>query len=440
MSHPQDLPLREQATGIAAGDIDPAELLQLTFERIEQRDEPLNSVVARFPEEAERMLADAPRGPLYGVPVAIKDMYRLPFWAPRDGSEHEQAPAGESGVFRALRDAGAVVVGVTQMHLYGGGTTGHASAYGPVGNPWDPARCAGGSSGGSAAAVGARLVAGAVGTDGGGSVRIPAAYCGVTGLKATFGAVPREGFTHAFASMVEAGPMARDAADTRLLGETLLGRPLPAGDGAGLRVGVVRDPLWADLDPEVERAGRAALEAAGWSVQEVDLAGSEHILAASILGLTIEVLPAYSPEEMADADPLLRAIAKYQLLISANAYVRAVRVRSQLRRALADAFERCDVLAWPTVPAVAPPIDNPTVERPSGPAPADPGNVHQNGLGNLSGMPSLSVPIGIHSTGVPMGLSLNAAWGRDELLLDAAEHLERATERQHVDAVPPIAA
>src|SRR4051794_28295235 len=210
-AHPQDLSLREQAAAIAAGELDASELLDATLARIEERDASLNSVVARFPEESRRMLEQAPRGPLHGVPIAVKDMFALPWRGPRDGSPHEQLPPGESGVFRRLRDAGAVIAGVTQMHFWGGGSTGHVSADGPVGNPWNPEHVAGGSSGGSAAAVGARLVAGAIGTDGGGSVRIPACYCGITGLKGTFGTVPLDGYTHGYSTMGAAGPMCRDA-------------------------------------------------------------------------------------------------------------------------------------------------------------------------------------------------------------------------------------
>jgi Asp-tRNA(Asn)/Glu-tRNA(Gln) amidotransferase A subunit family amidase len=115
-------------------------------------------------------------------------------------------------------------------------------------------------------------------------------------------------------------------------------------------------------------------------------------------------------------------------------------VRALLRRELKAAFERVDVVAWPTVPAPAPPIADPTVELPSGQKPADPANVGQTGIGNLAGIPGISVPVGLHSSGLPMALQLQSAWGREELLLDAAEHLERATDRQFVDAVPPIAA
>jgi aspartyl-tRNA(Asn)/glutamyl-tRNA(Gln) amidotransferase subunit A len=331
-------------------------------------------------------------------------------------------------------------VGHTNTHFWGGGSTGHVSAYGPVGNPWDVTRCGGGSSGGSAASVGARLVAGSVGADGGGSIRLPGAYCGVTGLKSTFGTVPPDGYTHPHASVDAHGPFSRDAADARLLAGVLFGRELPAGDGAGLRAAVVRDPFWTDLAPEVERACGDALDAAGWEVEEIALAGAEHAQVAAVLRLTLEGIAALTDDDLADADPLMRALVKYEKVLPAELLVRADRVRAQLRRAAAAAFERFDLLVWPTVPAAAPAIEAPVVELPSGQHPADAPNVRQTGFGNLCGIPGITVPAGLTSTGLPIGLQLQAAWGRDAVLLDAAEHLERATGRAHVDALPPIAA
>jgi Asp-tRNA(Asn)/Glu-tRNA(Gln) amidotransferase A subunit family amidase len=136
----------------------------------------------------------------------------------------------------------------------------------------------------------------------------------------------------------------------------------------------------------------------------------------------------------------MRALVKYEKLLPAELLVRSDRVRAQLRRSAAAAFERYDLLVWPTVPAPAPPIESPVVELPSGHVPADAANVRQTGFGNLCGIPGITVPAGLHSSGVPIGLQLQTAWGRDAVLLDAAEHLERATERAHVDALPPIAA
>ena len=440
MSHPQDLGLTEQAALVASGELDPSELLAQTLARIEERDGELNSVVARFPDDSDRMLAEAPDGPLHGVPVAIKDMFQLPWRGPRDGTEREELPPGESAVFRLLRDAGAVVVGVTNMHYWGGGSTGNQSAYGPVANPWDLKACGGGSSGGSAASVGARLVAGAVGTDGGGSIRLPGAYCGITGLKLTYGTVAREGYTHGFASMGAPGPMCRDAADARLLGGVLAGRELPAGDGAGIRAGVVRSPFWENLDPEVEEACSGVLEAAGWEVEELSIEGAEHSVAATIMRLTVEGLPGITREVLAAAPPIARAVTKYQMLLPARHLVQADRIRALLRRELARAFEECDVLVWPTVPAPAPPIEDPTYHLPEGDVRADPANVRQTGIGNLAGIPGITVPAGIHSSGLPMALQLQAAWGGEATLLDAAEHIESVTGREFVDAVPPLAA
>jgi Asp-tRNA(Asn)/Glu-tRNA(Gln) amidotransferase A subunit family amidase len=440
VSHPQDLSLHDQAAAVASGELDARELLSATLARIEERDRDLNSVIATFPEQSEEMLAAAPSGPLHGVPIAVKDMYTLPWRGPRDGTPREQLPPGESAVFRALRDAGAVVVGHTNTHFWGGGSTGHVSAYGPVGNPWDVTRCGGGSSGGSAACVGARLVAGSVGADGGGSIRLPGAYCGVTGLKSTFGTVPADGYTHPHASVDAHGPFSRDAADARLLAGVLYGRALPAGDGAGLRAAVVPDPFWTDLDPEVERACRESLDAAGWAVEEITLDGAEHAQVAAVLRLTLEGIPALTDEDLADADPLMRALVKYEKVLPAELLVRADRVRAELRRSAAAAFERFDLLVWPTVPAPAPPIESPVIELPSGHHPADAPNVRQTGFGNLCGIPGITVPAGLTSSGLPIGLQLQAAWGRDAVLLDAAEHLERATDRAHVDALPPIAA
>jgi Asp-tRNA(Asn)/Glu-tRNA(Gln) amidotransferase A subunit family amidase len=322
------------------------------------------------------------------------------------------------------------------MHYLGGGSTGVLSAYGPVANPWNPEHVGGGSSGGSASAVGARMVAGSVGADGGGSIRLPAAYCGVTGIKPTFGAVPVDGNIHGYLTLDAIGPFGRDSDDARLLLEALMARELPPGAGDGLRVGIPRF-FWDDLDPEVEQACRAALDAAGWQTEDVDLDGQEHCRIATVLHLGIDGVPEFPLDGLATADPVSRAYGKYAMLIPAHALVRADRVRSQLRRALADAFGRVDILALPTVPAPAPAIADPTVQLPSGLHPADRANVRQTGLGNLTGVPGVNVPAGLHSSGLPMGLQLLAPWGEEARLLDGAKHVEGATSREFVDAVPP---
>jgi aspartyl-tRNA(Asn)/glutamyl-tRNA(Gln) amidotransferase subunit A len=445
--HPQDLSLREQARAIADGELDATELLDATLARIEERDGPLRSIAESFASESARMLAEAPDGPLHGVPVAVKDMFALPWRAPRDGSVRNPygIGPGESGLYRRLRDAGAVVVAVTNMHEFGIGSTGTISAYGPVATPWDVTRCGGGSSGGSASSVGARLVGGAVGTDGGGSIRYPASYCGVTGLKLTWGTIPRDGYTHGYASMGEAGPLCRDAADARLLAGAMVGHPLGARRASGLVIGVA-PALWQDLDPEVEQACHAALDAlveAGCTLREVTLAGLEHVVTATVVRLTVEGIPSAKQEIMREIEPqlspLIRALLKYQLLLPASVVVKADRVRGQIRRSLAGAFAEVDVLAAPTTPAPAPPISEPVVNLPSGRHPADFANVRQGGIGNLAGVPAASVPCGLTTEGLPVGLQLLAPWREDERLLDVAELFEQATDRKFVDAEPPVA-
>jgi Asp-tRNA(Asn)/Glu-tRNA(Gln) amidotransferase A subunit family amidase len=445
-----DRPLREQAAAVGAGEIDPAELLEAALARIEERNPAVNAIVDTFPEESQRMLAEAPRGPLFGVPVAIKDEWPLPWRAEMLGAAQHVGPPpqrGESGPYAALRDAGAVIAGIANMHEYGAGSTGHISARGAARNPWDTERCPGGSSSGPGAAVAARLVSGAVGADGIGSIRYPAAYCGLTGLKPTFGRSTMRGHHVPQTTTIVSGPLCRDAADCRLLAGVLFGEVLGSSEVEGLRIGVLGGDLWDDCQPEVIKACRAAVgaleEATAGSVREVDLSGREHIGIASILIGSTEELGKVTPERIAalgdDVSLVARALLRYRFLIPAIAISKAREVRTMVRRSLAQTFEHVDVLAWPTVPAPAPPLDNPTVELPSGVYPADYANPRQAGIANLTGVPAISVPVGFSAEGLPIGLQLMSAWGRDELLLDAAEALEEANGREFVDAVPLLA-
>ena len=444
-----DLSLRAQAAAIAAGEADPAELLEASLERIEQRNPALNAVVETFPERSREMLEAAPDGPLHGVPVVIKDEWPLPWRAQRFGAAEMLAPSapGESGPYRALRDAGAVIVGVGNMHELGAGSTGAISVYGPARNPWDLERCSGGSSSGPAAAVAARLVAGAVGADGIGSIRFPAAYCGLTGLKPTFGRAAMAGHHMADVSTtIVSGPLCADAADARLLASALFDEPLEASETRGLRTGIVRDAVTDDVAPAVrdacEEAIRALAEETGGKLIEVELEDLEAAALATVLIANTEGLSGLNPARLNRLDPGLspigRGLLKYRMLLPAAASIKAHSVRSLMRRRLAAAFAAVDVIAWPTVPAVAPPLEAPLVELPSGTLTADQANVRGAGLANLTGIPSISLPVGL-SDGLPIALQLQAAWGRDELLLDAAEALERANGRRWVDSLPPLA-
>lgn len=447
MSALLDLSLRNQAAAIAAGEADPAELLEASLARIEQRNPALNAVVETFPERSREMLAAAPRGPLHGVPVVIKDEWPLPWRAQRFGAAEMLAATapGESGPYRALRDAGAVIVGVGNMHELGASSTGNISVYGPARNPWDTDRCPGGSSSGPASAVAARLVAGAVGADGIGSIRYPAAYCGLTGLKPTFGRSAMEGHHMAGVSTtIVSGPLCADAADSRLLASALFGEHLQASEPEGMRIGVIRDEVSEDVAPAVREACETAIEglreATGGEVREIALPELAAATLATVLIANSESLGGITPQRLNELDPELspigRGLLKYRVLLPATAVVKAQQLRAIARRRLAAVFADVDVIAWPTVPAVAPPLEAPLVELPSGTLTADQANVRGGALANLTGLPSISVPVG-SSEGLPVALQLQAAWGRDELLLDAAEAIERVNGRRWVEALPP---
>jgi aspartyl-tRNA(Asn)/glutamyl-tRNA(Gln) amidotransferase subunit A len=455
-----DLPLREQGAQIASGEIDPVELLEACLARIEERNPDLNAVVATFPDESRRMLDAAPDGPLRGVPVLIKDEWALPWRAETVGAAGVpgvRLVPGESGPYRALRDAGAVIAGVANMHELGSSSTGNTSLYGPAHNPWDLERCPGGSSSGPAAGVAGGLASGAVGADGLGSIRYPAAYCGLTGLKPTFGRAAMDGHHIANTETIVSGPLCRDAADCRLLASALFGEELPV-DGSegerrpnpidgGLRIGVVRDPYWDDCDPGVTAACEAALESlreeTGGEIVEVEMPRNDLILPAALLVAQAEEAAHLTPANLNSLSPELglinRALLKLRAVLPAPLTARAFLVRAEVRRDLAELFRRVDVLAWPAVPAVAPPLTEPVIELPSGPTSADAGNARQGVLANLTGVPGVSVPVGLVE-GMPAGLQLLGAWGADALLLDAAEALERATDREFVELRPAAVA
>ena len=436
MSHVQDLTLAQQAAAIASGDLDVEELLTGTFERIAQRDPLINSTPVIFEEQSREMLASAPRGPLYGVPITIKDMFALPWRGPRSATSAELFPAGASGPFRRLRDAGAVIIGVANQHEMGMGTTGAESVYGAQHNPWNLEHCAGGSSGGSAAGVAARLVAGSVGSDSGGSTRIPGAYCGVVGMKVTFGSLPYDGYFGVTTSLSAPGVLARNGADARLLAEALLDRALPAQSLGALRVGVVRDPYVEDCDPDVAAAFERALDATGWEIVDIEIEHLDLAGAAFLSRLVSEIgrpsTPVFNRLSVAS-----KALFLAGSLMPSTYVTRGDRVRGAVCSAVARTFGEVDVIAWPSSPAPAPPLANSWVCLPSGLATADMANVRQAGLANLTGVPGISIPVGLHPTGLPIGLQLLAPWNHEARLLDAAEQIERATGSEFVTLTPP---
>jgi Asp-tRNA(Asn)/Glu-tRNA(Gln) amidotransferase A subunit family amidase len=268
-------------------------------------------------------------------------------------------------------------------------------------------------------------------------MRLPAGWSGVVGLKFTFGALPYDGYSGANSTLSAPGVFGRDADDARLMAHAMLARPLPAGDGAALRIGIVRSPFWSDIDPEVDSACAAAIAATGWRVEEIDIPYADLASPAGGVRASVELTAAVPREVLPDLDPLTQGMIAYSAKVPALRLLRADRIRARMRRELATAFERVDVLAWPTNPAPAPPIAHPVLQLPSGPALADMANLRQAVIANLAGVPGVSIPVARHTSGLPIGLQLLARWGAERTLLDAAAHVEQVTEWDRDGSLDP---
>ena len=199
----------------------------------------------------------------------------------------------------------------------------------------------------------------------------------------------------------------------------------------------MRDPYWSDCQPEVAALAESALAATGWSVRDITI---EHLeLAGAALMVRLGAEAGCPPAVVLEGlSPMTRAIMLSNVLRPASMVSRADRARAAIRRSVADALDDVDVIAWPTVPAPAPRIDHPFVDVPSGTMPADIVNMRQSVVGNVTGQPGINIPVGFVD-GLPVGLQLLGPWGGEALLFAAAEHVEEATAREFVDAVPPIA-
>ncbi len=415
--------------------------------------------------------AGARLGPLAGVPVALKDVLCTRGVPTTCGSRMLAGfvPPYDAHVVERLKAADAVLIGKTNMDEFAMGSSTENSVTGPTRNPWDPARIPGGSSGGSAAAVAAGFAPLALGTDTGGSIRQPAALCGVVGLKPTYGRVSRYGLVAFASSLDQVGPFARTVADAaRLLGviaghdprdSTSVDRPVPAYTKTlndplpGLRIGVPREFFGEGLDAEVEAAVRAALkeyEKRGATLVDVSLPHSPYALAAYYI-----VAPAEASSNLARYDgmhyghrtreeaDLVGTYAKSRsegfgpevkrrvmigtYVLSSGYkdayYVKALKVRRLVKRDFDEAFAACDVVAGPTAPTPAFPI---------GAKADDPLAMYLSDVytvsANLAGLPGVSVPCGFTKAGLPIGLQLLAPPFEEERLLRAARTYEAATD------------
>lgn len=456
MSELTSLSLQALAAEIRARRVSPVEATEACLRRIEQLDPVLNSflTVTADTARAEAARAEAEitagrwRGPLHGVPVALKDLFLTAGVRTTAGSAllREWVPERDATVVRALRGAGAVLLGKLNMHEFAFGATSLNPHFGPVRHPLDPERMVGGSSSGSGAAVAAGLCFGALGSDTGGSIRCPAALCGIVGLKPTYGHISRAGVLPLAWSLDHVGPMTRTVGDAALMLEAIAGhdpadgtssrRPVPAyvrkiEDGVrGLRLGVPREFFWDPIDPGVAAAARraiGALEGAGARVREVSLPGIPIAAAAQSLLLHAEAAAYHRRNlgtRLGEYGRTVRLRLLQGLCVQTADYLDAQRARRLVRREVAGVLAQVDALLTPAVPIVAPRLDAEVVAAGSVVAPPQAFLVRNTFLFNLTGLPAVSVPCG-SVEGLPVGLQIAGRPWEEATVLRVARAVER---------------
>jgi aspartyl-tRNA(Asn)/glutamyl-tRNA(Gln) amidotransferase subunit A len=387
---------------------------------------------SRAAEQADRELADGvDRGPLHGIPVGVKDLIDTAGLRTTRGSRHfdQHVPVRDAAVVVALRQAGAVIIGKTHTHQFAYGPTGDVAHTGAARNPHDPSRMAGGSSSGSGAAVAAGLVPAALGTDTGGSVRIPAALCGIVGLRPSQGAVSSAGVFPLSSTLDTVGPMAGSVADTALLWSVLVGRPVAAAPVDGLRVGVVRSDVTEQIVPQqaeaLERAV-AALKSGGFVVGETPMPELAE-LGQVYLRIQRPEARAVHAERIEQAPELYEPEVLHRLTNPETPgweYVAA-------RQAQQDYQSRplgVDLLVLPTVPIEAPPIGARDTELGAGWINPVPALLAFNSPWSVLGLPAISVPV--PGGALPGSVQLvGRRGGEDQLLAAAAVLADRLQDR-----------
>ncbi|PYN48118.1 MAG: Asp-tRNA(Asn)/Glu-tRNA(Gln) amidotransferase GatCAB subunit A [Candidatus Rokuibacteriota bacterium] len=469
-------PIHELTDAYRRGDLTPTAVAEDYLARIGALDGKVGAYLTVVREQALaaaheselRWRAGTPRGPLDGAPVALKDVLCTAGVRTTAGSKMLErfVPPYDATTVERLQAAGAVILGKTNMDEFAMGSSTEHSAFHPTRNPWDLARVPGGSSGGSAAAVAGGLAAGSYGSDTGGSIRQPAAFCGVVGMKPTYGRVSRYGLIALASSLDQIGPFAQDVTDTALLLTAVAGydrrdatsieAPVPdyaaelSKGVAGLTLGLPDEYFIDGMDPDVERAVRQAIEVLkglGARIERVSLPTTQHSLAAYYV-----ILPAEASSNLARYDGVkygLRvagrdliemqsktraagfgAEVKRRIMLGTYAlsagyydayYGKAQSVRTLVRREFAAAFARVDLIVAPTTPNVA--FKHGEKE--------DPLSMYLNDVftipGNLSGIPGVSVPCGFNAGGLPIGLQVLGRPLDEARVLRAAYAYEQAT-------------
>ncbi|MFE2876328.1 amidase [Streptomyces roseus] len=431
---PYELSLAAAADAIRARRLSPVELVDSVLARVEEAEPHLGAYVTVTAEQARRAAAHAEReaargrwrGPLHGIPMGLKDLIDVAGMATAAGSRVRAGhrATADSTVAARLGAAGAILLGKTHTHEFAFGLTTPQTR-----NAWDRGRVAGGSSGGSAVAVAAGTATFALGTDTGGSIRVPAALNGVVGLKPTYGLVPRHGVTPLSWSLDHVGPITRTVEDAALVLAALAGhdprdpaslsvpaadyRPGADADLTGLRVGLPRTYYFDHVRPQVETAVRKAvgeLEALGAELVEVDIPMTRYIRATQ-WGLMVPEAGAYHEANLRTVPELyqedVRILLEAGELLSAGDYLRAQRSRTLMRAEWARMLEEVDVIAAPSVPMPAVGADEETVTWPDGTVESvSDAYVRLCAPANITGVPALTVPVGHDTTDMPIGMQL----------------------------------
>jgi aspartyl-tRNA(Asn)/glutamyl-tRNA(Gln) amidotransferase subunit A len=468
VSEPAQLTLKEAAAAIRRRKLSSVELTRSLLERIARWQPKLNAFVRVEAEDAlaaakaaDRALARrGPKGPLHGVPLAHKDMYYSAGKPAGCGSKVREgwiAPATSTAIAR-LEAAGSFRLGALHMSEFAYSPTGHNSYLGPAHNPWDVSRITGGSSSGSGAAVAARLTHAALGSDTGGSIRLPAHFCGVTGFKPTNGRVSRANALPLSFTLDSVGPLAQTAEDCALINSIIFGSdpldPTTAGAPAwnaktarrspkGLKIGLPTKFYVDDLEPDVAAALDAALAAftrLGAKIVKVSLPDQTALSAAALIVLAVEATSAHAPwlrTRAADYGPQVRNRLENGLAYSAVEYLEALRWRAPALAAHLDALGDVDVVIAPASRLVAPTIEETDVGAGPDAEAAIQAITRFMRPVNYLGLPTLVVPAGQSRQGLPIGLQLIGRPFGDETLIALGAAFQDATDHhRRMPALP----
>ncbi len=439
---PHRLPIADLAPLLERREVTSAALVEACLGEIARANGELNAFITVMGDEAREQAREADReiaagryrGPLHGVPISVKDLIDIKDITTTAASRVRigHRALKDARVVAHLRAAGAVFVGKTNLHEFAFGVTNEDSAFGPAHNPHDPSRSPGGSSGGSAAAVATGMSVASVGTDTGGSIRIPAAACGIVGLKPHTGAVSCAGVVPLSPTMDHVGPMARTAGDARTLFAAMSSRApvVRRAPATPVRLGVPRRYFLDRLDTDVRRRFDDTLDrlrAAGVMIGDVDIPHAEDIVPV-YLHISLAEASRYHastltrvPEDYTQPVRLRLELGRYVL---AEDYLRALEGRRTLRAEVDAALAGLNGLVLPTLPIPAPPLFASTVEIESGREPVRAALLRLTQLFNMTGHPAISIPCGTTPAGLPCGCQLVGPHADTAGLLDLAEALE----------------